>query len=148
MRLTDKAMGIEDQPLHDLDERAADAPGLHVLPVELHPPARPGTGREDGPVQSVLQVATDPGRHGQVRRLPLVVLGAFVQFYMRAGLFSDGGKREREGRRQGQQGRPGERAAGRPGARSDPRDAATSTRTDEPDDDPLTRGLLEPGRRR
>ncbi len=26
----------------------------------------------------------------------MVVLGAFVQFYMRAGLFTDGGKRERE----------------------------------------------------
>jgi hypothetical protein len=26
----------------------------------------------------------------------LVVLGTFLQFYMRAGIFTDGGKRERE----------------------------------------------------
>ena len=56
----------------------------------------PKTGAEDGQFQSVFQVATDPGRRIKYAGCILIVLGAFVQFYMRAGLFTDGGKRERE----------------------------------------------------
>ena len=47
-------------------------------------------------VQSVLQVGLNPGRPVMYGGCALVVLGAFVQFYMRAGIFTDGGKRERE----------------------------------------------------
>ena len=46
----------------------------------------------------------------------MVVLGAFVQFYMRAGVFTDGGKRERE-----RAARPGQEAAPGPTASIGPR---------------------------
>ena len=56
----------------------------------------PKTGRETGRVHLGL-----PGRHQPRPRIiyagcMIVVLGAFVQFYMRAGVFTDGGKREQQ----------------------------------------------------
>ena len=45
---------------------------------------------------SILQVGYDPGRPIKYAGCLLVVIGAFVQFYMRAGIFTDGGKKERE----------------------------------------------------
>ena len=56
----------------------------------------PHTGQSTGQFQSVFQVATNPGRPIIYGGCLLVVLGAFLQFYMRAGIFTDGGKRERE----------------------------------------------------
>ena len=56
----------------------------------------PHTGQFTGQFQSVFQVATNPGRPIIYGGCLLVVLGAFLQFYMRAGIFTDGGKRERE----------------------------------------------------
>jgi hypothetical protein len=44
---------------------------------------------------SVLQVGIDPGRTTKYVGCVMIVFGAFVQFYMRAGIFTDGGKRER-----------------------------------------------------
>ena len=49
-----------------------------------------------GRFQSIFQVAINPGRPIIYSGCMLVVLGAFLQFYMRAGVFTDGGKRERE----------------------------------------------------
>src|SRR6202035_2233679 len=54
----------------------------------------PRTGRETGQFVSVFQVAKNPARELIYAGCIIVVLGAFVQFYMRAGIFSDGGKRE------------------------------------------------------
>jgi len=56
----------------------------------------PDTGGFTGQFQSIFQVATNPGRPIIYSGCLLVVLGAFLQFYMRAGVFTDGGKRERE----------------------------------------------------
>ncbi len=56
----------------------------------------PHTGQSTGQFQSVFQVATNPGRPIIYGGCLLVVLGAFLQFYMRAGIFTDGGKQERE----------------------------------------------------
>ena len=56
----------------------------------------PQTGQPTGQFQSVLQVGTDPGRPVKYAGCLVIVLGIFVQFYMRAGVFSDGGKRERD----------------------------------------------------
>lgn len=55
-------------------------------------------GRETGQFISVFQVRYDPDWcWGTIYGgCLLVVLGTFVQFYMRAGLFTDGGKKERE----------------------------------------------------
>ena len=104
---------------HDLDEPPARPPRLHLLPVEL--PCRdidPHTDRPTGQFQSVFQVATNPGRPIIYAGCLLVVLGTFVQFYMRAGVFTDGGKKEREraaakARKPTRGRRPASRAAGR-----------------------------------
>ena len=77
----------------------------------------PRTGRETGRVQSVLQVGKNPGRVVIYTGSLLVVLGAFVQFYMRAGLFTDGGKKEKA--KADQKAAPNGKAAGtgKPAAR-------------------------------
>ena len=54
------------------------------------------TGRPTGEFMSVFQVARNPAREVIYAGCIIVVLGAFVQFYMRAGVFSDGGKLEKE----------------------------------------------------
>ncbi len=54
------------------------------------------TSNPPGRFQSIFQVAINPGRPIIYAGCLLVVLGAFLQFYMRAGVFTDGGKRERE----------------------------------------------------
>jgi hypothetical protein len=51
--------------------------------------------RPTGRFQSVFQVGIDPGRPVKYLGCTMIVLGAFLQFYMRAGIFTDGGKRER-----------------------------------------------------
>jgi hypothetical protein len=56
----------------------------------------PHTGGFTGQFQSVFQVATNPGRPVIYAGCLLVVAGAFLQFYMRAGIFTDGGKKERQ----------------------------------------------------
>jgi len=56
----------------------------------------PDTGRKNGAYASVFQVHYDPAWKIIYGGCLLLVFGIFLQFYMRAGLFSDGGKRERE----------------------------------------------------
>ena len=51
---------------------------------------------ETGRMLSILQIGKDPGRFLKYTGSLLICLGAFLQFYMRAGLFTDGGKRERD----------------------------------------------------
>lgn len=60
------------------------------------PERDPETNRKTGAFRSIFQVGYDPGRALKYLGCGLVVFGAFVQFYMRAGIFTDGGKRERE----------------------------------------------------
>ncbi len=96
VRLTDKSAGIADQPHtiwmnHPLDHRGFTFYQSNYIRVR-----DPHTGQETGQFQSVFQVATNPGRPVIYGGCLLVVLGAFLQFYMRAGLFTDGGKREQE----------------------------------------------------
>ena len=55
----------------------------------------PRTRQESGQFQSVFQVGSDAGRGIKMLGCILIVAGAFAQFYMRAGIFTDGGKRER-----------------------------------------------------
>jgi hypothetical protein len=56
----------------------------------------PHTGQRTGQFQSVFQVGVDPGRPVKYAGCIILVLGIFTQFYMRAGVFTDGGKKERE----------------------------------------------------
>jgi hypothetical protein len=96
VRLTDKSAGITDQPCaiymnHPLDHRGYTFYQSNYIRVR-----DPDTGQFTGQFQSVFQVASNPGRPIIYAGCLLVVIGAFLQFYMRAGVFTDGGKRERK----------------------------------------------------
>ena len=76
---------------HPLDHN-----GYTFYQMRYQPDIDPQTDRPTGRFLSVFQVATNPGRSIIYSGCLLVVLGTFVQFYMRAGVFTDGGKKERE----------------------------------------------------
>jgi len=96
VRLSDKDMGIRDTPYTITMNEPLTHRGYTFYQTSYQRQQDPGTGRETGQFMSVFQVATDPGRTTKYLGCLMVVLGAFVQFYMRAGVFTDGGKRERE----------------------------------------------------
>ena len=93
--LTDKAAGINEKPIHISMNEPLTHKGYTFYQSSFIREEDPRTGRETGRVQSVFQVGKNPGRAVMYLGCLLVVLGTFLQFYMRAGLFSDGGKRER-----------------------------------------------------
>ncbi len=95
VRLTDKSAGIAEQPHlismnHPLDHQGYTFYQSNYIRVR-----DPHSGQFTGQFQSVFQVASNPGRPIIYAGCLLVVIGAFLQFYMRAGIFTDGGKRER-----------------------------------------------------
>ncbi len=53
-------------------------------------------GQPTGSFRSILSVRHDPAWPVVYGGCLLIVLGTFLQFYMRAGVFTDGGKKERE----------------------------------------------------
>jgi cytochrome c biogenesis protein ResB len=96
VRLTDPSMEIKEQRHtismnHPLDHRGYTFYQSNYIPMR-----DPRTNQTTGEFQSVFQVAKNPGRPIIYAGCMLVVLGTFLQFYMRAGIFTDGGKRERE----------------------------------------------------
>jgi hypothetical protein len=96
VELTDPSLGIKNQPYtismnHPLYHRGYTFYQSRYMP-EIDPHSNQTTGR----FESVFQVAINPARPVIYAGCLMVVLGAFVQFYMRAGIFTDGGKRERE----------------------------------------------------
>lgn len=96
VRLTDKSQGVENQPHHIAMNETMNHRGYTFYQSSYHRETDPHTGRETGRFASILQVRKDPGRLLKYVGCIMVSLGAFLQFYMRAGLFTDGGKRERE----------------------------------------------------
>ena len=119
VRLTDKSMGIVDKPITISMNEPLTHRGYTFYQASYIREEDPRTGRETGRVQSVLQVGKNPGRVVIYTGSLLVVLGAFVQFYMRAGLFTDGGKKEQA--KADQKAAPNGKAAG-PGKPADPAD--------------------------
>jgi hypothetical protein len=96
VRLNDPSLGIKEQPHtismnHPLDHRGYTFYQSNYIPMK-----DPRTRQPTGQFQSVFQVAKNPGRPIIYAGCMLVVLGTFLQFYMRAGIFTDGGKKERE----------------------------------------------------
>ena len=94
VRLTDPSTGIKEQPHtismnHPLDHRGYTFYQSNYIPMR-----DPRTRQPTGQFQSVFQVAKNPGRPIIYAGCMLVVLGTFLQFYMRAGIFTDGGKKE------------------------------------------------------
>lgn len=96
VRLTDAERGIQDQPHRIWMNHPMDYRGYTFYQMRYHADVDPDTFQTTGRFQSIFQVATNPGRPIIYAGCLLVVLGTFVQFYMRAGVFTDGGKRERE----------------------------------------------------
>jgi len=96
VRLTDEAAGIKEQPKSIYMNHTLDHKGWRFFQTNYSRYVDPKTGRETGEFVSVFQVAKNPAREVIYVGCIVVVLGAFVQFYMRAGIFTDGGKRERE----------------------------------------------------
>jgi hypothetical protein len=96
VQLTDEAQGIKDDPHTIQMNEPLSHRGYTFYQSSFIRHQDPRTGAADGQFQSVFQVAIDPGRPIKYAGCILIVCGAFVQFYMRAGIFTDGGKRERE----------------------------------------------------
>ncbi len=95
VRLTDESQGIKDKKYTISMNEPLSHKGYTFYQSSYIREEDPRTRRFTGRFQSVFQVGIDPGRSIKYLGCVLIVLGAFVQFYMRAGLFSDGGKRER-----------------------------------------------------
>jgi hypothetical protein len=96
VRLTDPSAGIKDKPCTISMNNPLDHRGYTFYQSNYIRVRDPHTGNFTGQFESIFQVATNPGRPIIYGGCVLVVLGAFIQFYMRAGVFTDGGKRERE----------------------------------------------------
>ncbi len=96
VRLDDPTEGIKDQPhTISMNEPMAHR-GFKFYQMRYSAIQDPHTGQRTGQFQSVFQVGFDPGRPIKYAGCIILVLGIFAQFYMRAGVFSDGGKRARE----------------------------------------------------
>jgi hypothetical protein len=99
VKLNDQSLEIKDQPHtismnHPLHHQGYTFYQSRYMPEFVAPddPSSQTTGR----FQSIFQVAINPGRPIIYSGCLLVVLGTFVQFYMRAGIFTDGGKKDRD----------------------------------------------------
>lgn len=88
VRLTDRAAGIVDRPYRIQMNEPLTHRGYTFYQSSYIREQDPRTGQETGRVQSVLQVGSNPGRTVIYLGCLLVVLGTFIQFYMRAGVFS------------------------------------------------------------
>ena len=93
--LTDEASGIKDKPVSIYMNHTLDHKGWRFFQSNYSRYIDPKTGRETGEFVSVFQVAKNPAREMIYAGCIIVVLGAFVQFYMRAGIFTDAGSRHR-----------------------------------------------------
>jgi hypothetical protein len=96
VRLTEPSVGIKGKPYTISMNHPLDHHGYTFYQSNYIRVRDPHTREFTGQFQSVFQVASNPGRPIIYGGCLLVVLGAFMQFYMRAGIFTDGGKRERE----------------------------------------------------
>ena len=93
--LTDEPAKIRDRPESIFMNHTLDHNGWRFFQTSYFP-VTDERNRPTGEFGSVLQVARNPAREVIYGGCLIVVFGAFVQFYMRAGVFTDGGKRERE----------------------------------------------------
>jgi hypothetical protein len=96
VRLSDSTEGIRDRPYTISMNEPMSHRGHTFYQSRYSPIIDPQTRRRTGQFQSVFQVGFDPGRPIKYAGCVLLVMGIFLQFYMRAGVFTDGGKRERQ----------------------------------------------------
>lgn len=93
--LTDKRQKIDEKPITISMNRPMVNRGWTFYQSNYQEVRDPKTDQKTGEFKSVFQVGYDPGRVLKYLGCVMVACGAFVQFYMRAGIFTDGGKRER-----------------------------------------------------
>lgn len=96
VKLSDPGAGLKDEPRAIYMNNPLTYKRWSFYQSNYRRVTDPETGQKDGAYASFFQVHFDPGWETIYIGCVLVVLGTFLQFYMRAGLFSDGGKRERE----------------------------------------------------
>ena len=70
--------------------------GWTFFQSSFRPVRDPRTREETGDQTTILSIRYDPAWPVIYGGIGMVLLGTFVQFYMRAGVFTDGGKKERE----------------------------------------------------
>ncbi|WP_165245275.1 cytochrome c biogenesis protein ResB [Paludisphaera soli] len=96
VKVDDPAKGVRDQQHTISMNEPMTHRGYTFYQMRYSPIVDPRTNQRTGQFQSVFQVGSNPGRPIIYAGSLLIVLGTLLQFTMRAGLFSDGGKRERE----------------------------------------------------
>jgi hypothetical protein len=83
--LTDEKAGIKDKPVTITMNQPLTHRKLTFYQSSFHP-------TESGDFASIFQVGHDAGRPLKYLGSLLIVFGAFLQFYMKAGVFSGAGK--------------------------------------------------------
>ena len=97
VRLNDQSMGIKDKPHTISMNEPMSHRGFTFYQIALLADRRtrtPASGRASSSRSS--RWASTPAARSSTPGCIVLVLGIFAQFYMRAGVFTDGGKRERE----------------------------------------------------
>ncbi len=95
VELTDPELGLKNEPRVITMNEPLTHRGWTFYQSSFSRTADPDTGQEDGLYLSIFQVHYDPAWKIIYSGCALVVLGIFLQFYMRAGVFTDGGKLEK-----------------------------------------------------
>ena len=97
VRLTDPSRGIKAEPHTISMNEPLSHRGLHLLPDALLGDRRTRTrASRPGSSSRSSRSGPTPAARSSMPAACLLVLGIFTQFYMRAGVFTDGGKKERE----------------------------------------------------
>jgi hypothetical protein len=86
--LDDPELNIEDQPHAVFMNHVLDHRGYTFYQQSFRRVADPETGQRDGVYESTLLAHHNPARNVIYAGCLLVVIGTFVQFYMRSGAFS------------------------------------------------------------
>jgi hypothetical protein len=94
--LNDAEKGVKDKPVKIYMNNPLYYRGQTFYQSQFQALQDPRSGRKTGDKRSVFQVGIDPFWGVKYLGCLFVFMGIFLQFYMRAGVFTDGGKKERE----------------------------------------------------
>lgn len=95
VKVEDPAHGVRDQQHVIAMNEPMTHRGLTFYQMRYSPIVDPRTNQRTGQFQSVFQVGSNPGRPIIYAGSLLIVLGTFLQFYMRAGAFNYRAKHEK-----------------------------------------------------
>ncbi|MDB5352951.1 MAG: ResB protein required for cytochrome c biosynthesis [Planctomycetota bacterium] len=96
IELTDPELGLKDEPRIITMNEPLTHRQWTFYQSRFDRISDPETGQRDAMYSSLFQVHYDPAWRIVYAGCLFVVLGTFLQFYMRAGLFTDGGKLEQQ----------------------------------------------------